>query len=234
MSVINLMAKTVTILLFISVITFWSCKESVHPTVDIFTEMQAHQQQLEFNKLENYFNAKSIDFTNELGNAKDTSDLLRLGKAHKINYFMAEYYRWNRQFETDFNQVIKFFNLLQFSFFDLKYQFRPLQDKAKNNNDEYHLPIAYRFYGENRIRWLKFTKEDNDNYKYDLIYTLQLEDNKYKKRYETNVEDLEKTEKFKALYTILPEIKTTSEEEILTFDKLNNERIKQQGEGNIK
>ncbi len=205
-----------------------SCEETSHPAVDMFAEMQGHQQQLDFIKLKPYLNDTSLKFIEELIQANNPSELMGIGKKYKLNYFMAEYYRWDRSFNTDFEKIFKLLNVRQFSFFDLKYQFESLEKKAKRESVSYYLPLTYNFHGINKLRWIRFEKEKDDNYKFDLIYSLEQEDATCKGNYRHLVDkskDAKGVSEYEILYSTLPETSSSPQEIMLTLTQLNKERL---------
>ena len=216
-------------LLFFCLFAFQACEEAAHPVVTQFEEMQSHQQSLEFTQLEPYLDARSTKFVTDLFEAQSVDDYLELGNRYNLPYFFAEYYRWNYDFpqHANFENFISFLNLLQFSFFDLKYQFTPIEKQGKLRDNNYYLPVGYNFHSVNKLRWLRFNDEGGKNYKYDLIYSLKQNENHIKELFDSNFTskpDPRKPETFRMLYESLPLLQRDMKIEKMTFEEHRRQR----------
>ena len=216
-------------LLLLMLITIVSCESNPHPVVKQFDEMQKHQQNLKFAELEPYLDERSTEFVNALFKAKNIDDYLDLGQKYKTHYFLAEYYRWNHNIPqfAKFEHLVSFLNQKQFSYFDLKYNFTPLENKAKYYEDDYYLPLGYSFHETNKIRWIRFNSNGENEFKYDLIYTLQQEEDNYKEKYAHNLKSKpnpKSPEAYRILYEVLPKAERKLDQEKLTLEKFNKSR----------
>ena len=218
------------ILILPILLSLLACQEKTHPVVTQFEEIQSYQHNLDFAALEPYFDIQSNKFVSELFSAKSIDEYYELGQRYKLPYFFGEYYRWNYDFpqHTQFENLISFFNYLQFSFFDLKYQFTPLIQKSKSYNGKFYLPIGYLYDSTNKIRWLRFSKDADQAYKYDLLYSLEQNEIDIKGRFKFNkIEtDSKNPESYRRLYESLPVTQRDMKSEKLILQELQKERVK--------
>jgi len=216
-------------------LAFLSCQETatpIHPTIEIFKQMNDHNRALEFGKIETHLDKRAKNFIAELAKTESIIAHDTLGKKYDISYFMLEYYKFNNADKTSVTteSLVHFLNTLEFSFFDLQNTFRPLPDRARENDNHYYLPLGYDEAGSTRARWLRFAKDEAGTYKYDLIYSIQQLNKKYKQKYSPNLYQSGSDKKLKVedLYYMIPKTNRSRGEELENFKKHLTETTVQQ------
>jgi len=69
------------------------------------------------------------------------------------------------------------------AFFDGYYLMKPVEQSMRIS-DEAFLPVGFQNRTGNRMRWTKFQKDEQGQFKFNLLYSLQLHEVKYKKIYD--------------------------------------------------
>lgn len=169
------------------VFIFSSCsKDEKSVLISAFDEMYGHVLNLDFDQMNNSLNQQSKEFYNEitLDENLNIDSMIVLGQKYRIPYILVNYLALYGDKikkgapKTDFYRYLGIEKVSFFSFEDAYYT-----DKSKTKiGAEPYVAIVRDDLTQSRLSWARFTKDEANNYKYDLLYTLQTKETADKKR----------------------------------------------------
>lgn len=199
-----------TTFLIITLYLFSACTNNKDNLINTYDSLYEHLLQSDFEKIEPYLDNESLELVDKVTNAKNIDEMAAIGKAYNIRYFCAAYYANHNRFdggERSLGNFLSYLSVTQISFFDFKFLFEPYKKKTKIGTENF-LALAYNFYGDNKLAWARFSKNENEAFKLNLLYSLQQYESFYKEIYNSMRAELgpkDYEESFKFLYTYLPQ-----------------------------
>jgi len=169
-------------------LTCYSCQSPKSTLIDQYNEMYNYILHAEDEKLSMLFNEKSKRFFEEIKSKDNQSkdQLIALGKKYNIPYFCLKFYiafSEDRAFSTD--ELIQFMIVEQISIFNYKQFYELLEKETGVRDGEGIVALTYDMSGLNKLEWLRYDKMDDGSFKWDLLYSLQLHEKKYRNLYNT-------------------------------------------------
>lgn len=173
-------------LLCLAILIMISCKTEKDKLIvayeDLYTEIiNGNYQNLE-SKLDN----KSREFYNKITNPTylNIDSMIVLGNKYRLQYTLPEYLAFNGDKIKEGNPKEDFYRYLGaerisiFSFQDAYYVDKPKLKKGKEN----FVALIKEEMSVSKRSWVQFMGDDKQGYKLDLLYTLQLQELRNKKK----------------------------------------------------
>lgn len=173
-------------MLVLSVITLLSCQNKKADMINFGQEIHDQITAQDFasviNNLDSASLAYYLDITNE--DHLDIDKNIALGKAYKLPYFSMSFLLSSIdhiQINKDEYGLFRYLSLEEASLYHTAATFDIIESRSRIGKDNF-VAFSKEVAGEKRITWVKIIDE-NGEWKYDLIYTLDLLNAKLKKIY---------------------------------------------------
>lgn len=204
------------------ILSMTSCTNNKEHLAQTFEAFYNHIKALEYDKAIAYLEPPSIALIDKISTAQNIDEMMAIGQEHNIRYFCAAFYAnhnhlvGDKPSQADF---LSYLSMAQMSIFELQFHFEPYKDKTKMGPESY-LALLYDYFGDNKLGWAKFIKNEQGEFRYDLLYSMQLHESFYKEIYNdmrlsSGTKDYEAS--FKYMYENLPRKKRNSEKELRLF-----------------
>jgi len=174
--------------LFCLAIVFFisACNQEKDKLIQSFDTVYQDVLDSKFDDLATSFNERSLTFHNKITNPKylNIDSIIVLGEQYNLPYMLTEYLAYNGDKATNEKTVHEFYrylgaqNVSFFSYQDAYYVDKPKLKKGKEN----FVAIIKEVMSQSKRGWVKFTGNENDGYKLDLLYTLELNEINNKKK----------------------------------------------------
>ncbi len=171
-------------LMLLGFILIASCSNEKDGLINTYEALYSNVVSADFDSIENFLDHKSLNFYYKI---TDTSNLtipkiLEIGKKYRLSYLTIIYlatYGEHMKTNSKKSEFFRFLGLNQVSFFSFFDAYKSIKEKATTGVENF-IPIQKTFKGTIKEGWVKFSKE-NETFRLDLIYTLQLKEGVFRK-----------------------------------------------------
>ena len=173
-----------------------------------FDEIYNHVALGEYDQLENHINENSISLLNEITN-KDNQNieaLIKIGSKYKIKFLCVYFSGWSKHMKINGTKAdfFKFLTQEKISFFNPDHIYSVLSHQTRVGTDNNFIAYHYKESNKNVMNWAKFSEQSENDFKYDLVYSLQLHEQVLKKYFNYNdrvKKELTEEEWLKSIYS---------------------------------
>ena len=176
------------IYLFLILCAVSACQPKSDPALDRFDKFYSYVIDSDYESVANLMDDQSTLFLNRLTNSdnQNIDSMLSIGQHYRIPYMMTEYFAFRGEQSDSTNLIPAFFNYLGMqdaSLFSFTYGYYVEKSKIKRGEST-SIPIIKEIDGRSKRNWVRLNTDTGGDYKFDLLYSLQLFEIKRKKYFE--------------------------------------------------
>lgn len=179
-----------TNIVFILCIVIASCTNLKDDVLKDFTSIYTSHVQFDSNFSTDKLSGSSLDFIKTLTEVdqKDFESIFELGKKYKVPHTICHYFTQinnsNLSFEND--DFIKFLSNDGVSILSFNDIYNANRELTKTENEYVYVAVVRNSFGDKKLDWVRLIKE-NEAFKLDLLYLMQLHEKRKMKELMTLV-----------------------------------------------
>ena len=173
-------------LLLLAVLSMSSCTSEKDKLIVAFDDIYANVLLSEFSSIESALDSESQIFYKKVTNPDylNIDSIIVLGREYRIPFMLTQYLAFNGDRIKEGKSSDEYYRYLgnqEVSFFSFQDAYYVDTKKLKKGKENF-VSIIREEMTQNKRGWVRFTGDETSGYKLDMLYTLQLHENKQKKK----------------------------------------------------